>query len=223
MKVAKAGGDLRRCYTSHHPFSWGIDEHARNMYVWIWSHAGERGLHRYLKAAPAPLLKAVAPYRDGLVVAVEGLFTCSWLADLCAHAGLPFGLDHALSMTAIHGGNVPNDTIDAHQIAALLRGGRLPQASVDPAQRRATRDLLRRRTQLRRPRAALFSQVPHPQSQSNLPESGQNLASQANREGGAERFADPAVPQTLAVDVALLTSEANRLPARARSSVKPAK
>jgi hypothetical protein len=71
--------------------------------------------------------------------------------------------------------------------------------------------------------AELLSQVPHPQSQSNLPESGQNLASQANREGGAERFADPAMPQTLAVDVALLTSEANRLPARARSSVKPAK
>jgi hypothetical protein len=70
--------------------------------------------------------------------------------------------------------------------------------------------------------AELLSQMPHPQSQSNLPESGQNLASHANRAGGAERCADPAVPQTIAVDVALLTSDATRLPALARSILKTA-
>lgn len=36
---------------------------------------GEIGLHRKMKAAPEPFLKAVAPSRDGLVVAVECLFT----------------------------------------------------------------------------------------------------------------------------------------------------
>jgi hypothetical protein len=49
-----------------------------------------------MKAAPAPFLKAVAPYRDGLVVAVECLFTWYGLADRCAHEGLPFVLGHAL-------------------------------------------------------------------------------------------------------------------------------
>jgi hypothetical protein len=44
-------------------------------------------------------------------------------------------------MKAIHGGKAKHDTIDAHKMAALLRGGMLPQASVYPAERRATRDL----------------------------------------------------------------------------------
>lgn len=79
----------------------------------------------------------------------------TWLADLCGHAGLPFVLGHALSMTAIHGGNAHNDTSDAHKIAALWRGGMLPQASGYPATRRATRDLLRRRIHLLRTRAEL--------------------------------------------------------------------
>jgi hypothetical protein len=49
-----------------------------------------------MKAAPEAFLKAVAPYRDGLVVAVECIFTWYWLADLCAEQGIPFVLGHAL-------------------------------------------------------------------------------------------------------------------------------
>jgi hypothetical protein len=45
------------------------------MYVCIVNHAGEILVHRHMKAAPEPFLKAVAPYRDGLVVAVECLVT----------------------------------------------------------------------------------------------------------------------------------------------------
>jgi len=58
-------------------------------------------------------------------------------------------------MKAIHGGKAKHDKIDSHQIAVVLRGGMLPQASGYPAQMRATRDLLRRRTHLMRKRAAL--------------------------------------------------------------------
>ena len=129
-KVTKEGGDLMRFYTNQHPFYCGIDLHARSMYVCILSHDGEILLHRNMKAAPEPFLKAIAPYRDGLVVAVECLFTWYWLADLCAQAGIAFVLGHALYMKAIHGGKAKNDTIDSHKIAALLRGGMLPQASV---------------------------------------------------------------------------------------------
>jgi hypothetical protein len=48
-------------------------------------------------------------------------------------------------MKAIHGGKAKNDKIDAHKIAVRFRGGMLPQASVYPAEMRATRDVLRRR------------------------------------------------------------------------------
>jgi hypothetical protein len=59
------------------------------MYVCILSHDGESLLHRNMKAAPEAFLKARAPHRDGLVVAVEGVFTWYWLADLCADEGMP--------------------------------------------------------------------------------------------------------------------------------------
>jgi hypothetical protein len=96
----------------------------------ILNQDGEIMLHRNRPAAPAPFLKAIAPYRAERVVAVECLFTWSWLADLGAQAGIPVVLGHALSMTASQGGKAKHDQIDAHQIAVLLRGGRLPQASV---------------------------------------------------------------------------------------------
>ena len=133
-----------RFYTNQHPFYCGIDLHARSMYVCVVNHAGEVLLHRNMKAAPEPFLKAIVSYREGLVVVVECMFTWYWLADLCAHEGIAFVLGHALYMKAIHGGKATNDKIDSQKIAVLLRGGMLPQAYVYPAQMRATRDLLRR-------------------------------------------------------------------------------
>jgi len=176
------------------------------MYVCILSQDGEILLHRNMKAAPESFLQAVAPSREGLVVAVECIFTWYWLADLCVHEGIPVVLGHALYLRAIHGGKAKHDTIDSHKIATLLRGGMLPQASVYPAAMRATRDLLRRRMHLMRQRAELLSHVQNTTSQYNRPEIGTNLADQANRGGVAERFADAAVPKNIAVDLALSTS-----------------
>jgi hypothetical protein len=85
-----------RFYTHPHPFYCGIDLHARSMSVCILSQDGEILLHRHMKAAPEPFLKAVAPYREGLVVAVECLCTWYGLADLGAQEGIPFVLGHAL-------------------------------------------------------------------------------------------------------------------------------
>jgi hypothetical protein len=149
-------------------------------------------------------LKAIAPYREDLVGAVEGIFPWYWLADLCAQEQIPFVLGHALSLQAIHGGKATHDTIDAQQIAVLLRGGMLPQAAGSPAERRATRALLRRRLPLTRTRAALLAHLQHTNRQYNLPEIGKKLASKANREGVAERFPDPAVHKSVAIDLALI-------------------
>jgi transposase len=149
----------------------------------------------------------VAPYRDGLVVAVECLFTWYWLADLCAQEGRPFVLGHALDMKAMHGGKAKHDTIDSQKIAAVLRGGMRPQADVSPAQMRATRDLWRRRTHLLRQRAALLAHVHNTTRQYHLPALGKKLADKANRDGVAQRFAEPAVPKSLAVDLARSTDD----------------
>jgi hypothetical protein len=66
------------------------------MYVCIVNQEGEILLRRNMNAAPEPFLKAIAPYREGLVVAVECLLTWCWLADLCAQEGIAFVLGHAL-------------------------------------------------------------------------------------------------------------------------------
>jgi transposase len=193
-----------RFYTKQHQFYCGIDLHARTMYLCLLNQDGEIMVHRNMKAAPEPFLKTVAPYREDLVVCVECIFTWYWLADLCAREEIAFVLGHALYMKAIHGGKAKNDKIDAHKIAVLLRGGMLPQAYVYPAERRATRDLLRRRMSLLRQRAALLTHVQQTNSQYNLPEIGKKIAYKANREGVAERFPEPAIQKSIAVDLALL-------------------
>src|SRR5947208_914643 len=137
-----------RFYTKQHRYYCGIDLHARSMYVCILDPQSEILLHRNMACAPELFLKAVAPYREDMAVAVECIFTWYWLADLCAQENIVFVLGHALYMKAIHGGKAKNDKIDAHKIAALLRGGMLPMAYVYPARMRSTRDLLRRRMHL---------------------------------------------------------------------------
>src|SRR5215468_5039714 len=195
-----------RFYTKQHNAYCGIDLHARSMYMCILSQDGEILLHRNMKTSPEMFLKAIAPYREDLVVCVECIFTWYWLADLCAREGIPFVLGHALYMKAIHGGKAKNDKIDAQKIAVLLRGGMLPQAYVYPAEMRATRDLLRRRMHLMRKRAELLAHVQNTNSQYNLPEIGKKIAYKANRTGVAERFPDPAVQKSIAVDLAMIDS-----------------
>ena len=97
------------------------------MYLCILDHdSGKIVLHRNLRCEPERFLRAIAPYRDDLVVGVECIFCWYWLADLCAQENIPFVLGHALYMKAIHGGKAKNDKIDAHKIAVLLRAGAMP-------------------------------------------------------------------------------------------------
>ena len=90
------------------------------MYLWVLGHDGDILFHRNMQAAPEPFLKAIAPYREGLV-AVACIFTWYWLADLCADEGISFVLGHALYMKAIHGGQAKNDKIDSQKMATLVR------------------------------------------------------------------------------------------------------
>jgi hypothetical protein len=129
------------------------------MDVCILHQERELMLHRTMTASPETFLQAITPDRAALGVAVACLCTWDWLADLCAPEGLPCVRGHARALQAIQGGKANNDTIDAHKMAVVLRGGMLPQASVSPAARRATRALLRRRMSLPRTRAARLAHL----------------------------------------------------------------
>jgi hypothetical protein len=111
------------------------------MYVCVIDADGEGRGHKNIRTNPKAFLQALPPFREEVVVGVACLFTWYGRADLCADEGLPFVLGHALYMRAIHGGKAKNDRIDSHKIAALLHGGLMPQADVDPRRMRATRAL----------------------------------------------------------------------------------
>jgi transposase len=198
-------------YTQQHKHYCGIDLHARAMDVCILDQTGTKLVHKNLPTTPEAFLRILAPYRDDVVVAGEGIFPWDWLADLCAKEGLAFVLGHALYRKASQGGKAKNDKIEAHQIAVLLRGAMLPQASVYPAEMRATRELLRRRCHGGRKRAELWAHIQNTNSQYNLPEIGKKLADKATREGVEEHFPDPSVRKTIEVDVSLINHSAQLL------------
>ena len=178
--------------------------------------------HRHMPAGPEPFLTAVAPYREDLVVCGACIFPWYGLADLWAREAMPVVLGHALSMPALPGGKATTDTSDSQKRAVRRRGGLLPPAYGDPAAMRAPRAWLRRRRPLRRQRAARLAPGPKTTSQDNLPSLGQTIASQAKRDGSAERWPAPAVPQSLAVALALSGHDAHRLNDVACSLVHPA-
>jgi transposase len=193
-----------RFYTGQHKFYCGIDLHARSLYVCVVSAQGEILVHRKIPAHPEPFLKLIAPYREDVVVAVECMFAWYWIADVCAGETIPFVLGHALYMKAIHGAKAKNDRIDSKKIAILLKGGNIPQAYVYPPEMRSTRDLLRRRNYLRRKRAELLSHIEITNAQYNLPLFDKKLTYRSNRQGVAERFADPSVRLSIEMDIDLI-------------------
>jgi transposase len=176
------------------------------MYLCILDAQGKTLLHQNFPANPEAFLKAIAPYRDGLVVGCECMFAWYWLADLCAAEKIAFVLGHALYMKAIHGGKAKNDKLDAAKIAGLLRGGLFPQAYVYPAAMRETRDLLRRRTYLVNQRAHLLAHVQNTNSQYNLPAFDFRLSRPSARVNDAivSRFQHPSLKLSIQTNLELI-------------------
>ncbi len=195
-----------RFYTQQHRFYCGIDLHARLLAICIVDQASNVVLRKQIPDDKQMLREVLAPFRPDVVIAVECLFAWYWVADFCAAEGLPFVLGHALYMKAIHGGKTKDDDIDAEKIGRLLRGGNIPIAYVYPKGMRETRDLLRRRNYLVRKRAELIAHIQITNAQYNLPPFGKKLIYAKNRAElkVPERFAEPQVQKSMAVDVALI-------------------
>jgi transposase len=191
---------MMRFYDQQHRFTCGIDLHARTMHLCILDQAGAVVFDRNLACRPEALLRAIAPFREGLVIGAECMFAWYWVADLCVQHGIPFVLGHALYMKAVHGGKAKNDRIDAGKIARLLKGGNFPLAYAYPKGMRETRDLLRRRTYLVRKRAELLTHLQILNAQYNLAPFPKKLSFAANRleMNIAERFGDPSVQKSAA-------------------------
>ena len=146
-------------YNNIHPYYCGIDLHSRSLYVCIIAQDGKTCLHKEIPANPEKLIELLTPYIGQVVIGVECMHCWYWIADFCEKHAIDFILGHALYMKAIHGGKAKNDRIDSFKIATLIRGGNFPIAFVYPKEKRATRDLLRRRMKIVRHGAHLKAHV----------------------------------------------------------------
>jgi len=117
-----------RVYLQAHRFYCGIDLHTRSLHLHVLDQEGHVVLDQNSAAGPKAFLKAIAPCRPDVVVAVECAYSWYWLADLCAQEKIAFVLGHALYRKLIYGAKAKNDQIDAGKIARLLKGGNLPLA-----------------------------------------------------------------------------------------------
>jgi len=192
-------------YTGRHPYYCGIDLHARTMYVCILDGDGNKVYHKNIPCRPEAFLRAVEPFREGLVVGVECIFCWYWLADLCETEGIDFVLGHALYMKSIHGVKTKNDRIDSLKIARLLRGGNFPVAYVYPPKMRAARDLMRRRNHFVRKRAELISHIQNTTMQYNLEPLGALSRPHHRRDKDiVGHFPDPVVRLIVETDLTLI-------------------
>src|SRR5215470_5505438 len=75
---------MMRFYNQQHRFYCGVDLHARTLSLCVLDAQGSVVHHDSHPATGPDFLAAVAPFRDGLVVACECMFAWYWLADLCS-------------------------------------------------------------------------------------------------------------------------------------------
>ena len=193
-----------RFYTNSHPFYCGIDLHARILYLCILDYDGHTIFHQSIKADPNALMQVLQPYQGNIIIGVECMHCWYWLSDWCEEHDIDFILGHALYMKAIHGGKAKNDKIDAFKIAKLIRGGNFPLAYTYPKDLRATRDLLRRRTQIVRLSAQMKAHIKNTNHQYNLPALSVNLKNVSAREKIRHRFPDPTVQKNIDLDLNLI-------------------
>jgi len=182
----------------------GVDLHARSLFLSILDREGTTRFGRNLPAAPEPFLRAVQPFREGLVVGCECMHCWYWLADTCRDAHIVFALGHAWAMKAVHGSKTKCDRHDAEAIARLLRGGNFPLAYAYPKERRGLRDLLRARLRLVRQRAELYGHVHTARRQANLPPVSNDVKYKSKRATITADIADPFVRRRVETDLALL-------------------
>jgi transposase len=182
----------------------GVDLHARALFLVVLDRRGQVVFARNLPAAPESFLRAVAPFRDGLLVACECMHCWYWLADTCRDQNIPFVLGHAWAMKAVHGQKTKCDRKDAEAIARLLKGGNFPPAYAYPRERRGLRDLLRSRLRLVRQRAELYGHVHTARRQANLPPVSNDVKYKCKRVACAADIVDPFVRRRVETHLALL-------------------
>jgi len=127
----------------------GIDLHSNNHVIVITDEEDNKVLDKRVPNDLETSLLLLSPYKNRLkAVAVESTFNWYWLVDGLMEAGYAVDLVNTAAIKQYDGLKYSGDHQDAFHLAHLMRLGILPTGHVYPKERRAIRDLLRRRFQL---------------------------------------------------------------------------
>ncbi len=137
------------------PLYAGIDLHANNSYLAVIDETDKLVEARRLPNDIESVRRVLEPYREELAgIAVESTFNWYWLVDGLEESGYTVHLVNTLAAKQYQGLKYTDDKTDARWLAHMLGLGILPTGWIYPKEKRAVRDLLRRRTQLVRQRTA---------------------------------------------------------------------
>ena len=137
------------------PLYAGIDLHANNSFLAVIDETDRLVEARRLPNDLELILKLLEPYRQELAgIAVESTFNWYWLVDGLEESDYRVHLVNTLAAKQYQGLKYTDDKTDARWLAHMLRLGILPTGWIYPKEKRAIRDLLRRRSQLVRQKTA---------------------------------------------------------------------
>jgi hypothetical protein len=127
----------------------GIDLHSNNHVVVVIDEEDRRIVEKRLPNSLERTLSLLAPFRQDLTgIAVESTFNWYWLVDGLMDQGYSLHLVNTSAVKQYEGLKHTEDRYDAFHLAHLLRLGILPTGYIYPKERRAVRDLMRRRAGL---------------------------------------------------------------------------
>ncbi len=131
----------------------GIDLHKSPLVIDILENPGNSLYQKTIKKNMRRGLKRILQkYGKDITVCVESTYNWYWVAELCLQLKIPFELAHALYAKRKMIGKNKSDKVDATGLARMLLHEELPVAYSYPAEMRATRDLLRQRSSLKKMR-----------------------------------------------------------------------
>jgi transposase len=201
-----------------------IDLHDKKMYTCIMEKDGKILYHKNLDNNFEILQKELDKYRGQISVGVESTHNYYWLYDGCVKAGIPFYLGHALYLRAIRGKKKKNDKIDSKTLGDLMRTNFFAIGYPYPKERRAARDLLRRRCKLVQQRAGLFNHINLIHSQQGMIEiQPEEIRRKIDRRKLLEKFTDEEIKLSIESDLNIIDSldtVINTLEKRIRRIVK---
>lgn len=134
-----------------------IDLHANNSYCAIVDEGQNRVYKKRLPNDLKAILREFDSFRSDIKgVVVESTYNWYWLVDGLTEAGYRAHLANTTAIKQYSGLKHTNDKSDAFWLAELLWLNVLPEGYTMPREERSLRDLLRRRTHLKRLRTSLI-------------------------------------------------------------------